>query len=216
MKKMFRPLYACALSLCVNACQAQAPASPAQTTPAIKAVASADSSRAGAAEDAASRPGRELGHKAPSSLCAAAETVVFSCPLAHRSRVVSLCASPNAQAFRYVFGQPSKPELVFPTEADDGAEPFHGTHLTFGGATGGTAYSFTKGGYKYVLYSISGTGLRDGGVLVQRVGDAHALSDMKCQEGKITESESDAIIDATMAWKPDPDIRSRGLPRVSK
>ncbi len=164
-------------------------------------------------------PSNASGLPAPPALCKAGDTVVFSCPLAGRTKVVSLCAGTSTGqvgAFHYVYGRPSKPELVFPSKDEHEASPFRSTHLMYGGATGGTAYSFVHGGYKYIVYSISGTAYRDGGVLVQKMGSAHAVSDMKCRQGKITESEDDAIVDATMKWGADPDIEAKGLPRVGK
>jgi hypothetical protein len=107
------------------------------------------------------------------------------------------------------------PELVYPSENQDAANAFTNSHLAYGGATGGTAYSFVNNGYKYIVYSISGTDMEDGGVLVQRVGALRATRDMKCQQGKITESEDDVLMKATMKWRPDLDIEAHGLPSVN-
>lgn len=205
-------LHALALGLCMSACHG-APSTPASASPAIGA-SEPDRSEAGDIHLGAS----DRQPSALPSMCSSGEIVVFSCPLAGRSKTVSLCASDHASRFRYAYGRPGAPELEFPA-ADASVPPqppFRRTHLTFGGSTGGTAYSFDNGGYTYVLYSISGTGMRDGGVLVQRKGSAHATGDLKCQPGTISESDDDAVIDATLKWPHDPGIEARGLPRVGK
>jgi len=90
--------------------------------------------------------------------------------------------------------------------------PFAGSHLVYGGAAGGTAYSFINGGYKYILYSISGTGVDRAGLLVQRVGSMRATTDMRCKQGQKEESSNHEITDAIIKWKPDADIELHGLP----
>jgi hypothetical protein len=150
------------------------------------------------------------------SLCAAGEKIVFSCPLVGGKKTVSMCAAGDMShgegRFSYAFGTLPRPEFKYPGADRDGS--FTRTHLVYAGASGGMAYSFTNEGYKYILYSISGTGLEDGGVLVQRPGDSHAAKDMKCQSGKITGLDDDAVIDATLKLKSDPDIESHGLPKT--
>ena len=153
------------------------------------------------------------------SMCAKNEAVVFSCPLLGKGKkVVSLCAirqpSQGQTPYYYAYGRPSSPELIYPPQGGKVAGAFAQTHLVYGGATGGTAYSFVNGGYKYILYSISGTGLDDGGVLVQRLGQTDAARDMKCQRGTITESDDDTITRAMQQWKSDPDLETHGLPSV--
>jgi hypothetical protein len=114
--------------------------------------------------------------------------------------------------YYYAYGRPSSPELIYPPRGGKVAGAFAQTHLVYGGATGGTAYSFVNGDYKYILYSISGTGLDDSGVLVQRLGQTDAARDMKCQRGTITESDDDTIARAMQQWKSDPDLETHGLP----
>lgn len=143
------------------------------------------------------------------SLCAVGEKIVFSCPLAGGKKVVSICAAGEGR-FHYAFGSSGAPEFTYPSKGTDAT--FARTHLTYGGANGGAAYSFANGGYKYIVYSVSGTGVDEGGVLVQRVGEQRAAKDMKCQSGKVTGPDDDGIIDAILKWKSDPDIQSHGLP----
>ena len=151
-------------------------------------------------------------------MCAKNESILFSCPLGNGKKVVSLCAASQSSqgqaAFYYAYGRPSSPELTYPPKGGEVAGTFAQTHLVYGGATGGTAYSFVNGSYKYIVYSISGTGLDDGGVLVQRLGQTNAVRDMKCQRGKIIESDDDKITKATGQWKSDSDLETHGLPSV--
>lgn len=153
---------------------------------------------------------------ASASMCARSDSIIFSCPLGNGKKVVSLCAASNAgqeQApFYYAYGRPLSPELLYPPKGQVITGAFAQTHLVYGGASGGTAYSFANGGYKYIVYSISGTEFDDGGVLVQRLGQTDAVRDMKCQRGKIT--ESDKVINATQQWKRDTDLETHGLPSV--
>ena len=152
------------------------------------------------------------------TLCEKTDKVVFSCPLDTANKIVSICSSVDASGssahFRYVYGRLSKPELVFPPAGHPDTDAFANSHLVYGGGTGGTAYSFSNGGYKYIVYSISGTNFDRGGVLIQRAGATAALKEMKCQKGKIVESNDKTLIDTTMRWKPDPDIQAHGLPSV--
>jgi hypothetical protein len=156
--------------------------------------------------------------QASESMCAKNESIVFSCPLGNGKKIVSLCAASNTNQgqapFYYAYGHLPSPELVYPPKGGEITGTFTKTHLIYGGATGGTAYSFVNGGYKYIVYSISGTGLEEGGMLLQRIGQTDAAQDIKCQRGKITESDDDKIIKAAQQWKSDPDLETHGLPSV--
>ncbi|WP_266168363.1 hypothetical protein [Dyella subtropica] len=153
----------------------------------------------------------------PTSMCAKGDEVVFSCPLAGGKKVVSMCAASdvtrNAGRFYYAYGRDAAaPELVYPGK-DQGAGSFTRTHLGFAGNTGGYAYAFSNGGYKYIVYSISGErDLQDGGVIVQRESDAHAAKKMPCESGKVIDTNKDDLIDATLKWKSDAVIEQHGLP----
>lgn len=143
------------------------------------------------------------------SLCGATDKVVFSCPLAGGKKTVSVCAGADG-AIHYAFGQPGKIELTHPADTQDA--PLSRTHLSFGGASGGAAYAFDKGGYQYIVYSISGTGMERGGVVVRRDGQVKAARDMQCQAGKITNTSDEHVIDETLKLKSDSEIQSHGLP----
>jgi hypothetical protein len=147
-----------------------------------------------------------------STLCASTDKVVFSCPLANSKKIVSMCASGDAKHFYYAYGRSAAPELVYPGRDQPSDGVFMRSHLVYGGASGGTAYSFVKQGYKYIVYSASGTGFQDGGVVVQRPGDTGVAKKMQCQSSKIVESQDDGIIDTTLKWKSDSQIVAHGLP----
>ncbi|OOG47800.1 hypothetical protein [Rhodanobacter sp. C01] len=146
------------------------------------------------------------------TLCASTDKVVFSCPLGNNQKVVSMCASGDAKHFYYAYGRSAAPELVYPPRGQSSDGAFMRSHLVYGGASGGVAYSFVKQGYKYIVYSISGTGLQDGGVIVQRLGNTGVVKKMQCQSSKIIESQDDGVIDATLKWKSDSQIKVNGLP----
>jgi hypothetical protein len=150
------------------------------------------------------------------TMCASTDKVVFSCPLGNGKKVVSMCASGDASPghgrFYYAYGRPSAPELVYPAKNQPSDDLFMRSHLVYGGASGGTAYSFVKDGYKYIVYSIAGTGFHDGGIIVQRPGEAGVAKKMQCQSSKILESQDDDVIDATLKWKSDSPLATHGLP----
>ena len=146
------------------------------------------------------------------TLCASTDKVVFSCTLANSKKIVSMCASSDAKRFYYAYGLSATPELVYPARDQPSDGVFMRSHLVYGGASGGTAYSFVKQGYKYIVYSVSGTGFQDGGVIVQRAGDTGGAKKMQCQSSKIVESRDDGVIDATLKWKSDSQIAAHGLP----
>jgi hypothetical protein len=150
------------------------------------------------------------------SMCTSTEKVVFSCSLAGRNKVVSMCAAGDvahgAGRFYYAYGRPGAPELVYPATGQNVADPFTRSHLGFGGATGGYAYAFVNNQFKYIVYSISGTGINKGGVMVQRNGSSTVAADMKCQQTTIVESDDDGVLDSTLKWKNDPAISAHGLP----
>jgi hypothetical protein len=150
------------------------------------------------------------------TMCAKGDQAVFSCPLAGGAKTVSICAAGDvahgAGRFYYAYGRDAtKPELTYPANTDQG--DFTRTHLMFGGNTGGYAYAFTNAGFKYVVYSVSGSNnLQDGGLVVLKDGQTKPVKQSSCQAGKVTDSDDDALIDATLKWKSDPVIEKNGLP----
>lgn len=158
-----------------------------------------------------------IAQKPPSGLCTADEEPVFSCTLKGVSRkIVSLCASPESaqgkQSFHYLFGRPDKIELRYPASGN-GHEAFTFTHVVFAGATGGGAYAFTDFDYKYILYSVEGTGLKESGLLVKREGTLNASREVHCIQSTLIELPNNELWRNTISkWKADPDIDAHGLP----
>jgi len=149
------------------------------------------------------------------SMCAAQEAVLFSCETSKGKRV-SLCASRGVSADQgylyYSYGSPGNPELVFPGEKRPPAD-FKRTQLTFAGSTGGYAYSFENGGYRYVVYSVSGDeGLEDQGVLITKGNARNAISALSCSKGSVIEDDDTALLDLTLTWPADVDLDQHGLP----
>jgi hypothetical protein len=100
--------------------------------------------------------------------------------------------------------------LTYPS-SDNGANTFTHTHLDYAGATGGSAYAFTNDGYKYILYSIEGTGFKRSGLLVQHEGQLHAAHDLHRTPSTLLESSDELI----SKWKADQDIDAHRLPSTN-
>lgn len=150
------------------------------------------------------------------SMCAAQEAVLFSCETTKGKRV-SLCASRGASADQgylyYAYGSLGKPELVFPGEKRPPVD-FKRTQLMFAGSTGGYAYSFENGGYRYVVYSVSGAeGLEDQGVLITKGNARNAISALSCSKGSVIEDDDTVLLDLTLTWPADTDLDQHGLPK---
>jgi len=152
----------------------------------------------------------------PATMCARGDAVVFSCPLAGSTKVVSICAAGDVAhdkgRFYYAYGRDAtKPELAYPTVGATGE--FTRSHLGFAGNTGGYAYAFTNAGFKYVVYSVSGANnLQDGGLVVLQDGESRPVKRSSCQPGAVIDTEDDTLIDATLKLKRDPALEKSGLP----
>lgn len=148
------------------------------------------------------------------SMCTKGDQVAFSCPLAKGGKMVSICAKANsADAFYYAYGKAgSKPDMVWPADGATNAGMTR-THLSYAGATGGYAFAFSNEGFKYVVYSIEGTQIRDGGVIVVKGNERKPIKDSSCKERAITDSENESLIDASLKLPEDPSIGQTGLPR---
>jgi hypothetical protein len=153
---------------------------------------------------------------AASTMCAKGDAVVFSCPLAGSTKVVSFCAAGDVAhdkgRFYYAYGRDAaKPELTYPAQGAEG--DFTRSHLGFAGNTGGYAYAFTNAGFKYVVYSVSGANnLQDGGLVVLKDGEAKPVKNSSCKPGAVIDTEDDALIDATLKLKRDPALEKSGIP----
>lgn len=153
----------------------------------------------------------------PATLCQPGEVVIFSCRVRGNGKIASLCGAgdfgknPDAHAY-YAFGRPDAIELRYPEVPAPARERFMRTPLFSPGATGVFVYSFANAGFRYSIFSISGTRLESQGVLVTLSDDRRVLADLPCVDDVIQTHEEDAYM-ATWEWPGDDRIRSWGLPR---
>ena len=147
-----------------------------------------------------------------SSLCEKGDEVFMSCPLAKGGKTVSMCARSD-KSFYYVYGKAgAKPEMRWPAPGT----PTTGltfSHLSYAGATGGDAFAFPSNGYKYIVYTISGTQIEEGGVIVLKDGEKKPIKDSECATGRKTDTEKDDIYKAARTLPEDQEISNHGLPR---
>jgi hypothetical protein len=150
------------------------------------------------------------------SLCKEQDQVVFSCPLAHSKKIVSICAARGAAPHHlyYAFGKPGSIEMSFPENAVGAAQNFKRSFLNYAGGTGGYVFSFSVKNFKYMVYKISGAHSDSGGIAVQKEGSVLATMDSKCERGKIAEVSDHNLLQDTLKLKPDEEIRRYGLPPV--
>jgi hypothetical protein len=152
-------------------------------------------------------------------MCNKGDEVVFSCPLGDGSKTASMCVGGDVATgkgrFYYAFGKPGADELLYPRGDRMPDDAFTRTRLALAGNRGGYAYAFVNNGYKYVVYAVSGDrSQQDAGVIIQRTGERNVVAKLQCQAGKITETDDDAVIEATLKWKPDSLIEADGLPAM--
>lgn len=149
------------------------------------------------------------------TLCQPDETVIFACRIRNNGKLVSLCAAndfggkPGATV-QYAYGKPSAVELKFPEKPETAPGSFKRTHLVYAGATGGYAYTFTNGGFKYHLYSISGTGLEHQGVVIAQRDKV--VAELKCDTRSVVLPKNTNVIDALLTWPEDSEVAEHGLP----
>lgn len=104
--------------------------------------------------------------------CTAQEQVLFAC--ATGKKQVAVCASskltPTTGALQYRFGPPHTPELVWPDATQPPRAGITAGTLAFSGG-GGAYLRFTKGPYRYVVYTAIGKGWGEkAGVVVEKNG----------------------------------------------
>jgi hypothetical protein len=121
---------------------------------------------------------------AVSSHCSAEERTLFSCSTGRK--VVSVCGSQDLSAaagsVQYRFGPIGAPELTYPRAGDDWRQVTSSGVLTFAGG-GGTYLAFTKGPFRYVVYTAIGRGWGSkAGVVVDKGGKRVASLPCKGEE----------------------------------
>jgi len=91
----------------------------------------------------------------PNTLCATAERIIFSCPVKHPAKIVSVCASKDLTSdhgyLQYRFGLPGKIELEFPKDRTGTQAKFQYTHY-FRAQFDLTEINFTIDGYQYQVF----------------------------------------------------------------
>ncbi|MGO1069116.1 hypothetical protein [Lysobacter sp. CA199] len=217
-----RNLLGIALLTALMGCKAgEAPgasaAAPAASAPSAVAATAIDATAATANTPAAPAEAESGDGR---SLCAANEDIVMSCSLGGDKKMVSVCASKGvSDQSGYVYfaqGAAGKADYVFPADKSPAKGRFKRSHLSFGGSTGGFAYSFEDAGRKHIFYSISGDqGLEDQGVIVAPAAATAATkadSALACEKGSVIEDEGDALFKYTMSWPKDEAIEQHGLP----
>lgn len=160
--------------------------------------------------------------KEKKTLCASDEDIVMSCIIQGEDKIASICASKGVTNqsghVYYAFGAFDKPELIFPSDKSPPGARFRRTHLLFAGATGGIAYSFANDDWKYIIYSISGTGFEEQGVMavpVNATPNTKSEAAPICKKGSYIESGNVEIRRYVETWKADPIIERLGLPPLS-
>jgi hypothetical protein len=153
------------------------------------------------------------------SMCRPDDVVLFSCPTKNKQKDISMCASKgptqDGRRYYYAYGRSADvPEMTYPSphDATAPAQLFTRTFLTYAGGTGGYAYSFSRQGYKYIVYSISGTDINKAGVEVQKLDNGKIVADIKCQPGKVVDAADENLIRETLKWPVDTDIDGHGVP----
>ncbi|WP_152625030.1 hypothetical protein [Xanthomonas albilineans] len=155
--------------------------------------------------------------------CSDNEEILISCKIEGNNKIASICASKSVSDksgyIYYAYGSPGNPEIVFPKDKSPPDGRFNRTHLLFTGATGGTAYSFVNKNWKYIFYSISGTEIKDQGIIVipnNAPLDRSAKAAPLCEKGSLIESKNDSLIKYTNSWNPDATLSEHGLPALNK
>lgn len=106
------------------------------------------------------------------SHCGAEEETLFTCSTGRK--LVSVCTSRDLSAssgfVQYRFGPPAAPELVYPPAGADWRAVTRGSVLTYAGG-GGAYLAFSRGPYRYVVYTAIGSGWgTKAGVVVEKGG----------------------------------------------
>lgn len=118
--------------------------------------------------------------------CAPAERTVFACRAG--ARRIAVCASQPLGAtggqLQYRFGPPASAELVFPAAGDDWRAVTQGAAFALAGG-GGAYLGFTRGDYRYVVYTAIGRGWGErAGVVVERGG--RRIGHVRCTEAPVS------------------------------
>lgn len=142
--------------------------------------------------------------------CEAGERVVFSCELQENGQVMSLCLAEAGAARFLLSDRAGAPVFEYPN-ARGSSTDFRRTHLTFAGDTGGFAYSFVHDETKHIIYSVSGRGFEDHGLLRIET-DAKVARVQHCRPGTLVDGDDEGVVSATLRWPEDEMLGRTGLP----
>jgi hypothetical protein len=120
--------------------------------------------------------------------CLPQEQVIFSCPIAKSSRVLSLCASAvlgqEQGSLAYRFGRIGKVELQFPASPEGSLQQFRYAHY-FRAQVGRTEVSFTRADVDYTVFEYFDGEQKPsylGGVSVSTGGDSGTTRTIACSK----------------------------------
>lgn len=124
------------------------------------------------------------------SLCAPAESVIFSCATA-RSKSIALCIDNRTRMVTYRFGRVGKIEMAYSAKEGDESGFFYNHYIRAG--VDYTRIAFVKAGYEYSVfrnYDATESRVPNYGVAVSRGGDDEVQ--IKCQS-QVVDSMSQII-----------------------
>jgi hypothetical protein len=137
--------------------------------------------------------------QAAATLCADAETVLFSCPAGNKT--VSVCASKDLDKsigyLQYRFGPKAAPEIQIPKEKKHPDASVKSNTLVFSGG-GGAYLRFTQNGFDYVIYTASGKGWGTKQGVAVKQGEKLVVN-VKCTQAAQTELGPDWFAKAGLA-----------------
>lgn len=136
------------------------------------------------------------------SHCSAEEETLFTCSTGRK--LISVCASRDLSAssgfLQYRFGPPAAPELVYPPTNADWRAVTRSSVLTYAGG-GGAYLAFSRGPYRYVVYTAIGRGWgTKAGVVVEKGGKR--VADLRCTSKETSELGPDLFARAGIAEDP--------------
>lgn len=151
----------------------------------------------------------------PPSLCRA-DTSVFSCRLKN-GKDVAICASgTDAISLHYLYGTPAGIELRYPQQQN--SAPMKRSRVAYAGASSGTAYSFSNGGFDYLVYSIVDGGperFEQHGIAVYRAGQnrpKRPISSSLCTEDSVDIDMPVDIVTKLQDIPSNAELERHGLP----
>lgn len=156
-------------------------------------------------------PALTLAGEAPverATLCRAEEQIIFSCPVARTSKLVSLCGSQSLDNRRgylqYRFGAaPGAIELQFPRERANTQLAFRYAHY-FRAQVDRTEVTFDNNSYRYVIFDYSEGDvkppIREAGVRVRQLGNLAKEQEIACARAPLSKL---GILENVITRDPD-------------